>query len=80
MIIHGYPGYIFQEFSEKLGKTLKPIRLADNGHIAIVKDEKGLIYVVDGNTLFYLSNNLDEANKILNKDKLPELKKITELD
>lgn len=32
-----YPDYIIEEFSEKLGKTLYPVGLADNGHLAIVE-------------------------------------------
>lgn len=74
-----YPYNIF-EFSEKLGKTLTAIGLADNGHIAIVKDEENKIYCIDGFLLFYVSDTLDEAVEIFAKDRLPKLKVVVELD
>lgn len=74
-----YP-YNIDEFSEKLGKTLEAIGLADNGHITIVKDEENKIYCADGCLLFYVSNTLDEAIKILNKDRWPKFKVVVELD
>lgn len=76
---HYYPYNIF-EFSEKLGKTLEAIGLADNGHITIVKDEEDEIYAIDGCLMFYVSDTLEEAIKIFSRNKLEKLEVIMELD
>jgi len=75
-----YPPYVFAEFAESLGQPLCPVALADNGHVAIVMNQTGQVYCIDGSVLFHVADNFNEAIQILSNTNWPEFNKVLEID
>jgi hypothetical protein len=79
-LAQGYPPYVFAEFGESLGHHLCPVALADNGHLAVVMDEAGRVYCIDGSVLFHVADNYYKAIQILSHTNWPKFNKVLEID